>query len=401
MRIVFLTLGYPLTERNLYTDLVDGFIEQGHDVTVVRQDETRSRGDVGVTYSGKVRILSIPTGRLLQTNFIRKGINTLLLEYRFLRKISKHKFEAVDVILYSTPPITFQKVVIALKRKYQCISYLLLKDIFPQNAIDIGIIKQNSLLHRFFRSKEKKLYQHSDIIGCMSPANVNYLRMHNPELADKKIHVAPNCIFPEEQKTSVNKKDVFNKYDIPVEPVHFIYGGNLGKPQGVDFIINCIGELKNEDSCFLTIVGKGTEYYKLSNFLLKNNITNTRLIEHLPKEDYLELLSCMNIGMIFLDSRFTIPNFPSRILDYMKYSLPIFACTDNVCDVKQEICDRGAGFWCGSDDIDGFREIIKNIKSMNGDALKSMGKRSRELLIEKYSVPFVVENMLSKINNTL
>jgi glycosyltransferase involved in cell wall biosynthesis len=396
VHILFLTLAYPVSGNNLYSDMVDELANQGHFVTVCVQDETRSSGQLLISFRRNICILSIPTGKITKTTILTKGINTLLLEYRFLKKLSKFEFTSLDILLYSTPPITFQKVIVKLKKKYNCVNYLLLKDIFPQNAIDLGMIKKNSLLHIFFRYKEKMLYQYSDIIGCMSPGNVKYLIEKNHGI-NKKINITPNCISPQETVISLDKKAILGIYNIPPESIHLIYGGNIGKPQGIDFIIKCIHIIKNYRNIFLTIVGNGTEFSRLKKSIDKS-ISNVKLLDSLPKDKYLELLACMDIGLIFLDNRFTIPNFPSRILDYMDYSLPIIACTDIVCDVKQEICDQGAGFWCQSDNIDKFKDILEIVINSK-DILIDMRYKSHELLLKKYSIKTVVAYMLHEINN--
>ena len=50
-----------------------------------------------------------------------------------------------------------------------------------------------SILYHYFRKKEKKLYQISDYIGCMSKANVEYILKHNPEIKQERVEVCPNC----------------------------------------------------------------------------------------------------------------------------------------------------------------------------------------------------------------
>lgn len=377
--------------------MMDEFIKQGHSVTVCRQDETRNFGHPVLSYRKNICIISIPTGKIMQTTLLKKGINNILLEYRFLHRLLQFYSSPLDVLLYSTPPITFQRVITRLKNKYKCISYLLLKDIFPHNAVDLDIIKKDSFVYWYFRKKEQKLYKNSDIIGCMSPANIKYLFRNNPELAEKIVHIAPNCILPQEQNIVVDRKMLLDKYNIPPNAINFVYGGNIGKPQGVDFIIECINECKDDGDIFFTIVGNGTEYIRLKEHIQNSHILNVKLIDFLPKKQYLELLSCMDIGLIFLDYKFTIPNFPSRMLDYMNFSLPVVACTDIVCDVKQEICDQGAGFWCLSNDSKSFKQIIENIKTNRKD-ICTMGKRSHELLLERYSVSPVVNDMLSNIS---
>ena len=394
VHIFFLTLAYPLSGNGIYVDLFEELAERGCFITICAQDETRNSGPALISYRKNICIFSIPTGRITKTSILKKGINTLLLEYRFLKKISQIKFNSVDVLLYSTPPITFQKIIPWFKKKYDCISYLLLKDIFPQNAVDLGIIKKNGILYELFRNKEKKLYQHSDIIGCMSPANIKYLLENNYVLLTKKINITPNCMFPL-KRALVRNNAVLGMHKIPHEKIKLIYGGNIGKPQGIDFIIKCLHVIKKYDNIFLTIVGDGTEFDKLRKSI-DNSVLNIKLLNSLPTNAYRELLENMDAGLIFLDNKFSIPNFPSRILDFMNYSKPIIACTDIICDVKQEICDQGAGFWCRSDDIIEFIKIIEIIIK-NKEILVEMGKKSRELFLKKFSVQVVVTDILREI----
>ena len=124
-------------------------------------------------------LLGVKTLNVTKSSIIEKGIGQVLLEYQFKYAIRKYyKNIHFDLILYSTPPITFTKVIHYLKSRNACaVTYLLLKDIFPQNAVDLGMMKKSGvrgILYKFFRSKEKNLYRVSDFIGCMSPANVTY-----------------------------------------------------------------------------------------------------------------------------------------------------------------------------------------------------------------------------------
>ena len=105
-----------------------------------------------------------------------------------------------DLILYSTPPITFTKVIaLAKKENPGAKTYLMLKGIFPQNAIDLGMLSISGLkglLYKSFRKKEKRLYELSDFIGCMSPANVKYVLKYNPEVDVSKVEICPNSFEP-------------------------------------------------------------------------------------------------------------------------------------------------------------------------------------------------------------
>lgn len=145
-------------------------------------------------------------------------------------------------------------VVEYIKRRDHARTYLLLKDIFPQNAVDIGILKKSGLkglIYRYFRAKEKKLYAISDRIGCMSQANVDYLLRQDPELDPAKVELCPNSVEPLERTiTAERRRELREKYGIPQDKTVFLYGGNLGRPQGVPFIMDCLRACRNRQDCF-------------------------------------------------------------------------------------------------------------------------------------------------------
>ena len=173
----------------------------------------------------------------MAANLIEKGISTITLEDRFVAGIKKYfSGSSFDLVLYSTPPITFCRAVEFVKRRDNAKTYLLLKDIFPQNAVDIGMMSKSGvkgLIYRYFRKKEKKLYAISDYIGCMSQANVDYVLKHNPEINPDIVEVCPNSIEVVDMRVdSATRSEMRRKYGIPLDKKVFVYGGNLGKPQG-------------------------------------------------------------------------------------------------------------------------------------------------------------------------
>ena len=115
--------------------------------------------------------------------------------------------------------------------------------------------------------------------------------------------------------------EIRDKYNIPKDKTILVYGGNLGKPQGIDFIIDCVKENEKRNNTFFLIIGSGTDYNKLNNYIKENSLKNTAIYSYMPKEDYDNVVKACDIGLVFLDNRFTIPNIPSRILTYMEFSI--------------------------------------------------------------------------------
>ncbi|PEZ03470.1 glycosyltransferase WbuB [Bacillus sp. AFS018417] len=400
MNVLFLTLldFSTIDENGIYTDLMREFVKNHHKVYIISPTEKRKQQPTRLIDKGNYKILKLQIGNTQKTNMFEKGISTLTLESKFLRGI-KNYFSDIkfDLVIYSTPPITLQKAVEYVKKRDNAKTYLLLKDIFPQNAVDLGMIKKagiKGLLFKYFKSKEKRLYKISDYIGCMSQANVDFLLQHNPEISPNIVEVCPNSIEPLTIEKDARKiKEVKSKYKIPLDKTVFIYGGNLGKPQGIDFLIECLKANKDNDQIYFVIAGSGTEFTKLKTFFDSEKLTNAQLFAQLPKEDYEILANSCDVGLIFLDKRFTIPNFPSRLLSYMQASMPILAATDVNTDIGQVTEKGGFGFWCESSDIEQFNKKVQQL--CNIELRKHMGINARKYLEDNYTARHSYEIIMS------
>ncbi|MBP5260565.1 MAG: glycosyltransferase family 4 protein [Clostridiales bacterium] len=386
MNILFLSLEdfTSIGAHNLYTDVLRTFVNNGHDVYSVSPVEKRQGEATHVIDEDHSRILRLKIGNMQKTNLIEKGISTLTIQNIVIKGIKQY-FDGVkfDLVLYATPPITFCKVIKYIKDRDGAKTYLMLKDIFPQNAVDLGMFSKSSLFYKYFRNKEKQLYALSDHIGCMSPANVDYLLANDPEIAPSTVSVCPNVIEPRDMSAdSASREEIRRKYDIPLDRKVFVYGGNLGRPQGIPFLIECMKASADIEGAFFLVVGSGTEYETLEHYAETADKSSFRLMKGLPKDDYDRMIGSCDAGMIFLDHKFTIPNFPSRLLSYMQAKLPVIACTDPNTDIGKVIEQGGFGKWCESNDASAFRRVIEEMMASD---MPSLGKTGFEYLNENYT----------------
>ena len=407
MNLIFLTLAHisDINQRGIYNDLMRKFRDEGHNVYIVTAAERKLGKETSLAVSNGVHILNVKTLNVQKTSIVEKGIGTLLMENQFKAAIKKYlgnvKF---DLITYSTPPITFTNVVRYLKQKNpQAISYLQLKDIFPQNAVDIGMMSKTGikgLLYKFFRKKEQALYKASDFIGCMSPANVNFVLEHNPEIDAARVEVAPNSIeltpelsaSEERAKRSTEQTCIRYKYQLPSDRPILIYGGNLGKPQGIDYLVKCLDANKNRKDCYFVVVGSGTEYPRLEAWYNANLNLNVKLMKGLPKADYDLLVRSCDVGLIFLDHRFTIPNYPSRLLSYLENKMPVLCATDVNTDIGKIAEENGYGYWCESVKPEDFTALVDKVLAADR---KAMGERGYEFFKNNYLVEHTYNAIIS------
>ncbi len=400
MNILFLTTGRlgNIDDHAIYPDLLRQFRDHGHQVYHVSTYERRVGKETEFVEENDTHALRVRIGNLTKCNIIEKGISTLLIESQYRSAIRKYLSDVkFDLVLYSTPPITLVGVIKYIKKRDGAGSYLLLKDIFPQNAVDLGMMTKSGLkglLYRYFRVKEKRLYALSDRIGCMSQANVDYVIRHNPDVPHEKVEVCPNCIEVQDVSvTEEQRREIREKYGIPQDKKVFVYGGNLGRPQGIPFIIDCLRSLRNHPEAFFLIVGDGTEFSRLQAFMDQEQPSNMKLLKRLPKDDYDRMIPACDVGLIFLDHRFTIPNFPSRLLAYMQAGLPVLAATDPNTDIGKVIVEGGFGWWCESNDASAFVRKVEEVLISNQTAI---GQAGRRYLAEHYAACGGYEKIMEK-----
>ena len=379
-----------VADPGIYSDLMRKFRDEGHQVTIVSPRERRLNQPTNLQDIDGVQILGVGTLNLQKTNIFEKGLGQILVESQFKKAIKKHLGDVkVDLILYSTPPITLMGVVKYLKKENpKAMTYLLLKDIFPQNAVDIGMMSKTGVkgfLYKHFRKQEKQLYHISDHIGCMSPANVRYILKHNPEIAPERVEVAPNSYEVQEpiMITREHRNSVRQKYNLPIDRPILVYGGNLGKPQGIAFLIDCLDVNASRQDCYFVVVGNGTEYGKMETWYKKKTPQSVSLFASLPKEDYDQLVRACDVGLIFLDFRFTIPNYPSRLLPYLMEKKPVLVATDPNCDMGSIAESNGYGFWCPSNDVAAFTKTVDRLLQSD---LHTMGEAGYQFYLDNYTV---------------
>lgn len=391
MKVLYITTSFPEPTKGatIYTDLAEALHEAGHDITVAVAEQAKNKKYTEMSKERGFNVLRIVTGNYYDVSFVEKGITTLKIPFLMRYGIKKYLGSKVfDFILFESPPVTNAGLMSWAKKKFNCSIYLMLKDIFPQNAVDLGILKRNSLIFRYFKIKEKKLYQAADYIGCMSYANKRYIIEHNPWILPEKVEIFPNTrkILNDIQINSFKLRD---RYGIRKDACIFLFGGNMGRPQYIDLLCEAITKLKDETGIYFLFIGRGTDRYKLVQTIKENDIKNALVIEDLPRNEYEEITKECDVGLIILDPRFTIPNYPSRILTYMEYSKPVLAATDNITDIKETIREAGCGEWVWSGDTKSFINKVREMAKLKN--LSIMGANGRKYLVGNFDTKHSVD----------
>ncbi len=394
-KVIFLGLRVPdVKTTDLYSDLMFEFLKNGHELLVVAPTYTGKHSQI-VMENG-IKVLRVPTLNLFGTNKIIKGLSNLLLPILFKRALKKHKVVIdFDLILLPTPPITLVDVGLWVKKKSKGKLYLILRDIFPQNAVDLKMMKSNGLIHSYFRKKEIKLYRACDSIGCMSPANITYVKKHNPYLSPNKLHLLPNWENLHDDSITYDEAAIRKQYGLENKIVA-IFGGNIGLPQKMENIIDLARNCQELKDLVFFIVGDGTEKDKIEKMVRSLNLPNVILKDGIPRNDYNIILSLADIGLISLNEDFTIPNFPSKVNSYYNLKKPVLASLDLNTDFGEIQEKINCGYWSEAGNT---AELKKNLlKLYNSKDLRlELGQNGYNYLVENLDTTKAYEQIMRNI----
>lgn len=386
MTILFITIAWPAPgERNLYTDQMEEFVRNGHTVYVVGTTDPGHHEDEKLAVENGVNVLRVNSGRIRKTSHLRKGLSLLTLDRKIFKAVHRNLSDKTfDLILGSTPPVTLSSLYIKLKKRFNAPFYLLLKDIWPQGSVDLKVLKKYSIPWLWLRSNEIRLYKSSDFIGCMSPAGVDYICSRNSFIDRSKVEVCPNCISPSQQIINRDVAAIRSAYNIPLDACVFLFSGNLGLGHGLGFLVSAIKHLSYYRKAFFVIGGSGTHHRFLDEKLKEFPHDNVLLNGWLSRDDFNNLLAAVDVGLILLH-RYTVPQFPSRLLSYLDYSKPVLCAANDNTDLGENIVKNNFGVSVDHGNIEKFTEAVRFF-SENHERREEMGKNGREYLLNNYTM---------------
>ncbi len=386
---------YPdaVKNANLYTALVHELVAIGHEVRVIAPCHD---ADSHVSVEAGVAVLRVRSGPLFNTGLIKKGVHTVLLNNRYKRAIRRFWPDwHMDWLLASTPPITLSPFLKTLKNRHQAGVYLILRDIFPQNAKDLGMIR-DPFLFAYFRARERHLYGISDLIGCMSPGNIAFLRAQDSDIfKSDKLRYFPNWIkpTPKEKHSSGNFR---KRFELERKFIA-LFGGNFGKPQKTEFVLELAETVRNLAGVVFFLIGDGTEINEVRRMVVQKGLSNVLVLDRLPMDEYQSLIHEADIGLVNLSDKFTIPNIPSRTLGYWDASLPVLAATDSSTDLNESFLKKhNAGLWARTGDIEGYYAQFMKLYQ-DPQLRRTMGENGRKAVETEYSAETAAKRLIEQI----
>jgi len=403
MHILLITITYPPEIRAIslmMREVAEELTLRGHKVTVATsqpRDNLRADGNQRTfsefSVENGIKVVRVREFFRKKRVYLLRGIAEVMLPNLFFAKLKKYISKKVDAVIVYSPPLPLATLGSKIKRVYGARYLLNIQDIFPQNAIDLDIIK-DKLLIRFFEWMERRAYSKADRITAHSQGNRKFL-IQEKKIPEKKITTIYNWIdltpFKEIERTGIFRK----KYRLEKKFI-FLHAGIMGPAQGLNFIIRVAKEVRRiSDICFL-LVGDGSKKQRLEQMAEAYNLRNVVFKPFVSKEGYPLLAGDADVGLACLSGKNKTPVYPGKLLGYMASSIPVVAFLNKESDGHQMIQDARCGYSLLSNDPERAAELIIKVYNER-ENLGRLGHNGNEYAAAHFSKKACIDKLESLI----
>jgi glycosyltransferase involved in cell wall biosynthesis len=335
-----------------------------------------------------LEVIFFQNGPIKNINRFKRAINESLLPFNILR-IKKIILDFnIDGIIYYSPSIFFGYAVKKLKKLLGVKSYLILRDIFPDWAVDHGLIKKGSIIEMYFNFFKKLNYQAADHIGVMSKTVLEKFvkneQLYNTEVLPTWIDCDINI------KSDLSFRSKYNLKD----KVVFFYGGNIGSAQNISSLLNLAKKHINNKKVAFVFFGDGDEFEKVKKLSL--NQENVLYFQFIENKKYNQIISSLDIGLLSLSKFHNFSNYPGKVINYMLLKKPVLGVVNNSNELMHIINKKKIGFIC--DYSDGWENKLyeySNNLINNYQLLNSMGLNGYKYVITNHRTESIRDKILS------
>ncbi len=366
MHILLVTDSYPPEIRSashLMLELAQELHHRGHKVTVITtwpeynlDQSTTQREFSEIETEQEITVLRIKTLPHHNVNYLVRGLSQLLMPLQFLRKLRQYKINPDAAVIYS-PPLPLALVGTWLRRS-GVRTLLNIQDLFPQNAIDLNILRSPMQI-KFFQALERYAYRTSDIVTVHSEGNRRMLLAQHPEL-EPKLKLLHNWVDIDHHSPGKAFVDFRAKWGITQKHIA-VFAGVMGPSQYLDLILDIASQMQDESDLLFLMVGDGKEKPRLQKLAADRGLNNVRFEGFISREVYPDLLSACSIGLVCLSPQNKTPVVPGKILGHMASGLPVAAFVHTASDAHSLIADAQCGVSADSGDINGCVTAMKKI----------------------------------------
>jgi glycosyltransferase involved in cell wall biosynthesis len=347
-------------------DLTLEFVRQGYQPTImIPAPELEEAWQIDV-WEG-VQVLRLKAAQTKDVGNVRRALAEFLMPWFMLRSLKKSPLagQRWDGVIWYSPTIFLGPVAKFLKKASACRSYLIVRDIFPEWAVDMGIMGRG-LPYRFFKSVERYQYAVADVIGVQTPANLAYLENWARQ-PSRRVEVLQNWLA---DAPAIGCSISVSKTHLAGRKI-FVYAGNMGIAQGMGILLELADRLRGDRDIGFLFVGRGTDRERLRTEAVRLLLDNVLFFDEIDPSDIPGLYEQCHAGIVALDRRHKTHNIPGKFLSYMQSGLPVLASINEGNDLAKIIAEERVGSACTDASIDTLESLARKLAAeLGGNAVK-------------------------------
>jgi len=323
MRILLIADVFPPLRSSGAVQLRDlslEFVKQGHETTMLVAAPALEEDWRIETWNG-VRIVRLKSPRTKDIGYIRRTIGEFLMPFAMLRNLRKSPLanENWDGVVWYSPSIFLGPIAKALKQSSGCRSYLIIRDIFPEWAVDMGLMGKG-LPYRFFKTIANYQYAVADVIGVQTPGNLAYFNEWANQ-SNRRVEILQNWLaHAPETGCSIRVGDTA----LSGRKI-FVYAGNMGVAQGMGILLDLAESLMARNDIGFLFIGRGSDAQRLRSNASARELVNVAFFDEIDPNEIPSLYAQCHVGLVALDPRHKTHNIPGKFLTYMQSGLPVLA----------------------------------------------------------------------------
>lgn len=372
-------------------DLTRGFARQGYTLTVLlpspEQDEPWLLEEID-----DVQVLRLKAPRTKDIGYVLRTLGEFVMPFAMLRHFQKSPLAAErwDGVVWYAPSIFHGPLVSALKRSSRCKGYLIIRDIFPEWAVDMGLMGRG-LPYRFFDAVARYQYSVADVIGVQTPGNRAYFARWR-QRPGRALEVLQNWLDkPAQARCSIR----LDETSLAGRKV-FVYAGNMGVAQGMDILLDLAELLRSRKDVGFLFVGRGSDAARLKTVAIQRRLDNVLFHDEIHPDEIPDLYAQCSAGIVALDPRHKSHNIPGKFLTYMQSGLPVLATINAGNDLAQMIRDEKVGQVCESNQVNDLVVLANSLlKQIQQDA--DLSDRCRNLFQREFAVEKTVRQIVAAL----
>jgi colanic acid biosynthesis glycosyl transferase WcaI len=401
MHILLVTDSYPPEIRSashLMLELAQELQQRGYEVTVITtwpeynlDQAAAPRTFHELEDEEGIRVIRIKTLPHHNVNYLVRGLSQLLMPLQFLIKLWRYGIRPAAAIVYS-PPLPLALVGSWLRRS-GVRNVLNIQDLFPQNAIDLGILRSNMQI-KFFKALERFAYRTADVVTVHSEGNRQMLFTQHPEF-EHKIKLLHNWVDVEHHGTEYGIVDFRKEWAITHKYIA-VFAGVMGPSQYLDLILEIAERLHEQTDLLFLMVGDGKEKIRLQQLAAAKQLKNVRFEGFISRDSYPQLLKACTIGLVCLSPQNQTPVVPGKILGHMAAGLPVAAFLHSKSDAHSMIASAQCGVSANSADLEACVAALKGLlaNEQNFDNIGRLGQQYAAMHFSKEVCVSQLEAML-------